>query len=101
MVTFWLLIDTIAMIVSPAWRGAVASVGCAGRAGGAALRAWAWAGDVVRGDSAARTASTMAGGHHRQIAPVDVDSAVANRSVMPCPPLNASVGPCQGRIATQ
>src|SRR5262245_9480338 len=77
MVTCWLLIETIAISGSPAWRGAVASLGSAGRA---ALRAWASAGDVVRVDSAARTASATAGAHHRRIG--WVHCAVVNRFVM-------------------
>src|SRR5258705_13878195 len=94
MVTFWLLIDTIAMIASPAWRGAVASADCAGRAFWAAASA---GGAAVSAHSVARAASlTMAEGHHSRIA--HVDSAVANRSVMPCPPLIASAGPCKGEL---
>jgi hypothetical protein len=71
------LIDTIAMIGSPASRGAVASVGGAGRSCLAAASA-------VSAASAAIAASvTMAGRPQRRIA--TVDRAVANRFAMPCP----------------
>jgi hypothetical protein len=71
------LIDTIAMIGSPASRGAVASVGGAGRACLAAASA-------VSAVSAAIAASvTMAGGPQRRIAAVDC--AIVNRFTMPCP----------------
>ena len=64
-VTCWDLIDTIAMIGSPASRGAAASVGGAGRACLAAAPA-------VSAVSAAIAASvTMAGGLQRRIAMVD------------------------------
>src|SRR5690349_11835531 len=46
MVTCWLLIDTIAMIGSPAARGAVASVGRAGWAGWAGFNAALAAGAI-------------------------------------------------------
>jgi hypothetical protein len=71
------LIDTIAMIGSPAARGAVASVGGAGRGGLAAVPA-------VSAISAAIAASVkIAGGPQRRIAAVDC--AVMNRFAMPCP----------------
>jgi hypothetical protein len=67
------LIDTIAMIGSPASRGAVASVGGAGRACLAAASA-------VSAVSAAIAANiTMAGGLHRHIATV---GAAVNRCTM-------------------
>jgi hypothetical protein len=70
------LIDTIAMIGSPASRGAIASVGGAGR--------WLAAASAVSAVSAAIAASvTMAEGPQRRIAPVDC--AVVNRFTMPCP----------------
>ena len=75
--TRWVLIDTIAMIGSPASRGAVASVGRAGRACLAAASA-------VSAVSAAIAASiTMAGRPQRRIA--TVDCAVVNRFTMPFP----------------
>src|ERR1700704_4848210 len=111
MVTFWLLIDTIAMIGSPAARGAAASVVCSGRAwrgaasggggggraprgGGAAAsvvcsgRAWRGAasagGAAVSAVRAAVAASvTIAGGAHRRT--TSVDWALVHRLVMPCP----------------
>jgi hypothetical protein len=71
------LIDTIAMIGSPASRGAVASVGGAGRACLAAASA-------VSAVSAAIAANvTTAGGPQRRIAAVDC--AIVNRFTMPCP----------------
>jgi hypothetical protein len=70
-VTCWLPIDTIAMIGSPASRGAVASVVGAGRACLAAASA-------VSAASAAIAASvTMAGTPQRGVA--TVDCAVMNR----------------------
>src|SRR5436309_2762877 len=63
-VTFWDLIDTIAMIGSPAARGAVASLGGAGRACLAAASAFS---DV----SAAIASITIAGARQRRIATVD------------------------------
>src|SRR6516164_7876200 len=82
MVTFWLLIDTIAMIGSPAWRGAAPSVVCSGRA--------AWRGAASAGGaavSAARAAVaasvTIAEGAHRRT--TSVDWAVVYRFVMACP----------------
>src|SRR6478736_4285451 len=75
--TCWVLIDTIAMIGSPASRGAVASVGGAGRASLAAA-------STVSAASAAIAASvTMAGPPQRRIS--TVDCAVINRFTMPCP----------------
>ena len=72
--TCWVLIDTIAIIGSPASRGAVASVGGAGRACLAAA-------SMVSAVSAAIAASvTMAGGPQRRI--VTVDCAVVNRFTM-------------------
>jgi hypothetical protein len=71
------LIDTIAMIGSPASRGAVASTG-------AALRACLAEAPAVSTVMAAIAASvTMAGGPHRRIA--TVDCAVVDRFAMPCP----------------
>jgi hypothetical protein len=68
------LIDTIAMIGSPAARGATASVAGAGRAGLATASAL----------SAAMVASAnIAGGAQRRIA--EVDSAAANRFAMLIP----------------
>jgi hypothetical protein len=71
------LIDTIAMIGSPASRGAVASVGGAGRACLAAASAVS----AVRAAIAASV--TMTGDPQCRIAPVDC--AVLNRFTMPCP----------------
>jgi hypothetical protein len=83
-VTCWLLIDTIAMIGSPASRGAVASVGGAGRAACLA------AASVLSAVSTTMAASgTMEGGPHRRI--VTVDCAVVNRFAIPCPGVRASV----------
>src|ERR1019366_8756116 len=74
--TCWVLFDTIAMIGSPASRGAVASLGGAGRGCLAAASA-------VSAVSAAIAASvTMAAGPQRRIA--TVDCAVANRLTIPC-----------------
>src|SRR3954453_18187251 len=102
MVTFWLLIDTIAMIGSPAARGAAPSVVRSGRAwrgggsgGGAARRApsvvrsgRAWGGAASAGGaavSAVRAAVaasvTIAGGAHRRT--TSVDGALVHRLVMP------------------
>src|SRR6516164_4071684 len=66
MVTFWLLIDTIAMTGSPSPRAA--------SAGGAAVSA-------VRAAVAASV--TIAGGAHRRT--MSVDWTVVHRFVMPCP----------------
>src|SRR5262245_43648213 len=84
MVTFWLLIDTTAMIGSPAARGAVASVVCSGRAWRGAASAGGAAVNAVR--AAADTSVTMAGGADRLI--VLVDGAIVNRFVMPLFPLS-------------
>src|SRR5258706_14492158 len=69
--------DTIAMIGSPASRGAVASVGGGGRACPAAASAVS----AARGAIAASV--TMVGGPQRRIA--TVDCAVVNRFTMPTP----------------
>src|SRR5262245_35998064 len=80
MVTRWLLIDTIAMIGSPALREAVASVARAGRASFVAALADPAAVSAV---SASVTASvTVAGGPDCRIA--SPNCAVVNRFVMPC-----------------
>jgi hypothetical protein len=71
------LIDTIAMIGSPASRGAVASAGDAGRARCAA------AATVNAASSAIAASVIMVGGPQRSFA--TVDCAVANRLAMPCP----------------
>src|SRR6516225_4014763 len=90
MVTFWLLIDTIAMIGSPASRGAAASVVRSGRAWRGAASA---GGAAVRAVRAAVAASvTIAGGTHRRT--TSVDWAVVHRFVMPCPS-------CQGGIVSK
>src|SRR6202030_3361722 len=84
--TCWLLIDTIAMIGSPASRGAVASVDGAGRA----CLATAAALSAVRAAIAA--SGTMAGGPQRRIA--TVDCAAVNLFTMLSPiemPLRACV----------
>src|SRR5271154_128991 len=81
MVTCWLLIDTIAMMGSPASRGAVASVGTVGRALFAAASAGAAAVSAVNAAAAARV--TMAEAPHRPAA--TVDCAVVNRFVIPAP----------------
>src|SRR6266436_396652 len=80
MVTFWLLIDTIAMIGSPVSRGAAPSVVCSGGAAVSAVRA------------AVAASVTIAGGAHRRT--TSVDWAVVHRFVMPCPG-------CQGGIASK
>src|SRR5260370_15971370 len=82
MVTFWLLIDTIAMIGSPATRGAAPSVVCSGRAWRGAASAGGAAVSAVRAAVAASV--TIAGGAHRRA--TSVDWAVVHRFVMPCPP---------------
>src|SRR5438105_15890213 len=84
MVTFWLLIDTIAMIGSPASRGAVASAVRSGRAWRGAASAGGAAVSAVRAAVAASV--TIAGGPHRRTA--SVDWAVVHRFVMPCPRLS-------------
>src|SRR3954464_14588471 len=81
MVTFWLLIDPIAMIGSPAARGAAPSLLCSGRAWRGAASAGAAAISAVRAAVAASV--TIAGGAHRRTA--SVDWAVVHRFVMPCP----------------
>src|SRR5438093_10196117 len=90
MLTFWLLIDTIAMIGSPASRGAAPSVVCSGRAWRGAASA---GGAVVSAVRAAVAASvTIAGGAHCRT--TSGDWAVVPRFVMPCPG-------CQGGIASK
>src|SRR5262245_21798105 len=89
MVSFWLLIDTIAMIGSPASRGAVPSVACSGRAWRGAASAGGTAVSAVRAAAAASVA--IAGGAHRRT--TSVDWAVVHRFVMRCPG-------CQGGIAS-
>src|SRR3954469_2696648 len=100
MVTFWLLIDTIAMIGSPAARGAAPSVVCSGRAwrgaasagGGAVSGRQAGGGAAVSAVRAAVAASvTIAGGAHRRT--TSVDWVLVHRLVMPCP--------VSGRIASK
>src|SRR6266852_6782445 len=86
MVTFWLLIDTIAMIGSPASRGAASSVVCSGRAWRGAASAGGAAVSAVRAAVAASV--TIAGGAHRRT------TLVVHRFVMPCPG-------CQGGIASK
>src|SRR5271157_1711719 len=81
MVTFWLLIDTIAMIGSPASRGAAPSVVCSGRAWRGAASAGGAAVNAVRAAVAASV--TIAGGAHRRT--TSVDWAVVHRFVMLCP----------------
>src|SRR5438270_7007603 len=81
MVTFWLLIDTIAMIGSPASRGAASSVVCSGGAWRGAASAGGAAVSAVRAAVAASV--TIAGGAHRRA--TSVDWAVVHRFVMPCP----------------
>src|SRR5215467_4768933 len=90
MVTFWLLIDTIAMIGSPAARGAAASVACSGRAWRGAASAGGAAVSTVR--AAVATNVTTAAGRDRRIAVAD--GAVVNRFVTPC-------SRCLGRIASK
>src|SRR5947209_6582252 len=90
MVTFWLLIDTIAMIGSPAARGAAPSVVCSGGAWRGAASAGGAAVSAVRAAVAASV--TIAGGAHRRT--TSVDWAVVHRFVMPCPG-------CQGGIASK
>src|SRR5947209_10282705 len=87
MVSFWLLMDTIAMIGSPASRGAAASVVCSGRAWRGAAPA---GGAAVSAVNAAVAASvTIAGGAHRRT--ILADWAIVHRFVMLCPG-------CQGGI---
>src|SRR5215471_4807235 len=79
MVTFWLLIDTIAMIGSPAARGAAPSVVRSGRSWRGAASAGGAAVSAVRAAVAASV--TIAGGAHRRT--TSVDWAVVHRFVMP------------------
>src|SRR5881275_2883237 len=88
MVTFWLLIDTIAMIGSPASRGATPSVVCSGGARRGAASAGGAAVSAVRAAVAASV--TIAGGTHRRT----ISWAVLHRFVMPCPS-------CQGGIVSK
>src|SRR5215468_5725046 len=90
MVTFWLLIDTIAMIGSPAARGAAASAVCSGRAWRGAASAGGAAVSAVRAAVAASV--TIAGGAHRRA--TSADRVVVHRFAMPCPG-------CQGGIASR
>src|SRR5437667_9535004 len=90
MVTFWLLIDTIAMIGSPASRGAASSVVCSRGAWRGAASAGGAAVSAVRAAVAASV--TIAGGAHRRT--TSVDWAVMHRLVMPCPG-------CQGGIESK
>src|SRR3954447_2536713 len=83
--------ETIAMIGSPAWRGAVASVSEAGRA----CLAGASAGSAV--SAAIAVSVTMVGGPQRRIAALDC--AVANRLVMPCAPVEMPVRACADQIS--
>src|ERR1700737_1347002 len=95
MVTFWLLIDTIAMIGSPASRGAAPSVVCSGRAWRGAASAGGGAGTAARAAPAPRGRGAERhnhGGAHRRT--TSVDWAVVHRFVMPCPG-------CQGGIASK
>src|SRR5262249_61642546 len=86
MVTFWLLIDTIAMIDSPASRGADPSVVCSGGARRGAASAGGAAVSAVR--AAAAASATIAGGAHRRT--TSVDWAVIHRFVMLCPGCQAA-----------
>src|SRR5262245_32134781 len=81
MVTVWLLIDTIAMIGSPATRGAAPSVVCSGRAWRGAASAGGAAVSAVRAAVAASV--IIAAGAHRRT--TSVNWAVVHRFVMPCP----------------
>src|SRR3984893_5928384 len=90
MVTFWLWIDTIAMIGPPASRGAAPSVVGSGRAWRGAAAAGCAAVSAVRAAMAASV--TITGGAHRRT--TSVDWAVVHRFVMPCPG-------CQGGIASK
>src|SRR3954464_4482124 len=91
--TCWVLIDTIAMIGSPAWRGAVASVGCAGRACLAAASGLHAVSVAVIAASV-----TMALGPQRRIA--TVDCAVVNRFAMPYP-VGMRVRGCVNRVSNR
>src|SRR5262245_42431892 len=86
MVTFWLLIDTIAMIGSPASRGAAPSVVCSGGARRGAASAGGAAGSAVR--AAAAASVTIAGGALRRI--TSLGCAVVHRFVMLCPGCQAA-----------
>src|SRR4051794_38909049 len=80
-VTSWVLMDTIAMIGSPAVRGAVAT-SCG------AERACVAPASAVKAVSAAAAASaTTAGGRQRRVA--TVDRALAKRLSIPCSVENA------------
>src|SRR5262245_34121785 len=95
MVTFWLLIDTMAMIGSPAVRGAAPSVAFSGRAWRGAASAGGAPVSTVR--AAAAVSVTIAGGAHRRTA------FVVHRFVMPnlVMPFLVMPGPgCQGGIAS-
>src|SRR5712691_2846989 len=92
MVTFWLLIDTIAMIGSPASRGAGPSVVCSGRAWRGAASAGGATVSAVRAAVAASV--TIAEGAHRRI--TSVDWAVVHRFVMPCLVMPSLVMPGPG-----
>src|SRR5215471_449523 len=81
MVTFWLLIDTIAMIGSPTSRGAAPSVVCSEGARRGAASAGGAAVSAVRAAVAASV--TIAGDTHRRT--TSVNWAVVHRFVMPCP----------------
>jgi hypothetical protein len=85
------MIDTIAMIGSPASRGAVASVVGAGRASVVgAGRACLAAASAVSAAAAIAASVTMAGPPQRCVA--TVDCAVMNRFItMPCPAVRACV----------
>src|SRR5579859_7677177 len=86
MVTCWLLIDTIAMIGSPAARGAAASLA---RTGAVCFTAAVADGAAASATSAAVAASvTIAGAHPGRIAAGKC--AVLTRFVMPCSGSNAS-----------
>src|SRR6476619_6948295 len=87
MVTFWLLIDTIAMIGSPGTRGAAPSVVCSGRTWRGAASAGGAAVSAVRAAVAASVA--IAGGAHRRT--TSVDWAVVHRFVMPCPGVQGGI----------
>src|SRR3954469_20175621 len=96
MVTFWLLIDTIAMIGSPGTRGAAPSVVCSGRtwrgaapAGGGRGRARAGGAAVSAGRAAVAASVAIAGGAHRRT--TSVDWAVVHRFVMPCPGVQGGI----------
>jgi hypothetical protein len=87
------LIETIAMIGSPAWRGAVASLG-----GGAGRAFCATAGAVGAINAAIAASANVAGGPQRRIAMVDC--AVASRFAMLIPiemPVRACVNRVNGR----